>query len=61
MDKNTSEDRAKINTSRAVAFVLSQGYSQETATSFAAWALDYAPEVQGFGNLFDYYVDTLTP
>lgn len=41
---------------KAYALVASQGYSDETAKDFAQFAIEHCPEVQGFQNLFDYYM-----
>jgi hypothetical protein len=52
-----TEERAQWITDRATRFVKSQGYGSETAEAFASWCHAYAPEVQGFANLFDHWID----
>ncbi len=58
--QSVSPERVAWIKDRATRFVISQGYGQETANDFAQWAIAYFPEIQGFANLFDYYVDNLT-
>ncbi len=50
------ENRADYIHNGAFRCAISQGYSADTAYAFAAWAQDYAPEVQGFSNLFNAYM-----
>lgn len=46
---------------RAIRCAIAQGYCQETAEAFAQWAQSYAPEIQGFHNLLDYFMSSMEP